>query len=129
MNPACLGCFVSVKDVPISFKSTQATPLLSLFAVVAVVLAGLVFYEQFFDGGSVEFGPVLMWLAITVPAAIFAGIFLQVRTNEQSKNIPRHKHVRVFELETESRGSHNRRNSAIPPVANSQPDKDPFESL
>jgi len=112
-----------------SLGSTQATPLVSLFAVVAMVLAGVVVYQQFFSSGSIEFGPFMWWLAITVPAGIFASIILQVRAAERAKKVARQVNARIAEIEAESRLAPDPRRSSEPRLDPSLPEKDPFENI
>jgi hypothetical protein len=114
---------------PKSFRSSQTTPLISLFAVVAVALVGIATYDRFFEGGSVEFAPILMWLAITIPAGIFTSIFLQLRAAERAKKVTREVHTRIEELEVEARVTRNPRKSSIPRITKPLPDKDPFEAV
>jgi hypothetical protein len=112
-----------------TLASSQTTPLVSLFAVVATVLAGVVVYEQFFDGGAIEFGPFMMWLAITIPAGIFGSIILQVRAAERAKKVAKQVNARIAEIEAESRLSADPRRGSTPRLDQSLPDKDPFDEL
>ena len=114
---------------PKSFRSNETTPLLSLFAVVAIALVGFAAYDHFFEGGSVEFAPILMWLAVTIPAGIFTSIFLQLRAAERTKKVTHRVHTRIEKLEAEARVTRNPRTSSIPKLTKPLPDKDPFEAV
>ena len=67
-----------------SFK-TQPTPLVSLFIVITSVLIGTLVYQQFFNTGVIDFSAAKVWIAIAIPAGIFASIFLQSRPNRRTQ--------------------------------------------
>jgi len=112
-----------------SLRPAQVTPLVSLLAIVATILAGMVVYQKFSSSGAPEIGPLLMGLALAIPAAIFGGIFLQVRAADRAKKLAQSAHARMTDTEIESRILLDHRRSSRPHLDNPLPDNDPFENL
>jgi hypothetical protein len=112
-----------------SFKNTQPTPLVALFAVVTTLLAASFVYQKFFSAGVIDFSPAMMWLAVAIPAGIFGCIFLQVRAAERTQQVAQQVHARITELESESRGGIDSRRASSPNLDRPITNKDPFENL
>jgi hypothetical protein len=117
-----------MKTILKSFTKAQLTPLVSLFTVVASVLVGIFAYQKLFGAAFVDFGPVVIWLAIAIPLGIFAAIFHQVRSIQRTEQLAREIHSRAAGVHTKPRFEDSR--VASPPRAGlSLPEKDPFENL
>ena len=117
-----------MKSILKSFK-TQPTPLVSLFIVITTLLSAIFVYQRFFSSGVIDFGPVMMWLAIAIPAGIFGSIFLQLRASERTQQLAREVHASIAELEAESRLRDDSRRTPKPGLDRPLPEKDPFENL
>ncbi|HUS34222.1 MAG TPA: hypothetical protein VM680_02605 [Verrucomicrobiae bacterium] len=112
-----------------SFKA-QPTPLVSLFIAVTTVLAAVFLYQYFFSAGVIDFGPIMIWLAIAVPTGIFASVFLHVRATKRAQQLAQQVHASVGQLQGESRfGTDPRRAATASELNRPLPEKDPFENL
>lgn len=117
-----------MKTIFKSLTNAQRTPLFSLFTVVASLLVGIFAYQKLFGAAFVDFGPVVIWLAIAIPLGIFAAIFHQVRSIQRTEQLARELQSRAAGMQTTSRFENPR--VASPPRAGlSLPEKDPFENL
>ena len=116
-----------------SLKTTQPTPLVSLFAVTTTVLAGIFTYQWFFSTGIIDFAPGMSWLAIAIPAGIFGCIFLQLRATNRNREVAQQVHARISELEVQSKraavSAGDARHTSPAKLDRPLPDKDPFENL
>jgi hypothetical protein len=110
-------------------RSSEPTPLVSLFAVVATVLIGVVVYQKFFGSPYFDVRPVMMWLLVAIPAGALAAIFLQVRASERARQAAKQVNTAVAELQANPRVSEDPRRSTQPTLDHSLPEKDPFENL
>lgn len=112
-----------------SFKA-QPTPLVSLFIVVTTILAAIFAYQYFFSTGVIDFGPIMIWLAIAVPMGVFASVFLHIRATQRSQQLAQQVHASVAQLQTDSRlGADGRRAATAAGLNRPLPEKDPFENL
>ena len=112
-----------------SFKS-QPTPLVSLFIVVTTLLTAVFLYQYFFSTGVIDFGPIMIWLAVAIPTGIFASVFLQIRATQRAQQLAQQVHASVAQLQGESRfGSDPRRAATATELNRPLPQKDPFENL
>jgi hypothetical protein len=111
-----------------SLNATQPTPLVSLFAVITTVLAGAFVYQKFFGSPFIDFGPIMIWLAVAIPMGIFAAIFLQVRAGERTQQLARQVHASIAELQANPRLEDARHAPGVT-VQQPYPEKDPFENL
>ena len=119
-----------MKPILKSLKTTHPTPLVSLFAVITTVLAGVFVYQKFFGSPVIDFGPIMTWVAIAIPVGIFGSVFLQVRASQRNQQVAQQVHARINELQANPRLSENPpRHSGTPRLDRPLPDKDPFENL
>ena len=86
-------------------------------------------YQKFFGTEYLDFGPIMIWLAIAIPAGLFGVIFLQVRAKQREKP-SRKAYPELCELQANPRLSENPRTiSPKPNLDRPLPEKDPFENL
>jgi hypothetical protein len=112
-----------------SFKA-EPTPLVSLFIVVTTLLSAIFLYQYFFSTGVIDFGPIMIWLAIAIPTGVFASVFLHVRSAQRAQQLAQQVHASVAQLQGESRfGADPRRAAAASELNRPLPEKDPFENL
>lgn len=109
-----------------SFKA-QPTPLVSLFIVVTTVLSAIFAYQYFFSAGVIDFGPIMIWLAIAVPTGVFASVFLHIRATQRTQQLAQQVHASVAQLQADPRLGG--RAATASGLNRSLPEKDPFESL
>lgn len=112
-----------------SASSTQPTPLVSLFAVVTTILAGVFVYQKFFGSPYFDFRPMMMWLLVAIPAGALGAIFLQVRASERARQAAKQVNAGIAELQANPRLTEDRRNPSQPSIDRTLPEKDPFENL
>jgi hypothetical protein len=110
-------------------RSSEPTPLVSLFAVVTTVLIGVFVYQKFFGSPYFDFRPMMMWLLVAIPAGALGAIFLQVRASERARQAAKQVNAAVAELQSNPRLSENSRTSQQPTLDRPLPEKDPFENL
>ena len=122
-----------MKSIFKSFNSTQPTPLVSLFAVATTILSAIFVYQWFFNAGVFDFAPMMIWLAVAIPAGIFGCIFLQVRSVQRNRDVAQQVHARIAEMEIQSKraavAATDSRGSSKPNLNRPLPEKDPFENL
>jgi|1185.fasta_scaffold231156_2 hypothetical protein len=112
-----------------SLNSTQPTPLVSLFAVVTTIIAAVFVYQKYFGTDFFDFGPIMIWLGIAIPAGLFGAVFLQVRANQRAQ-ASRQTPANLGEAPVNPRVSENPRTMIAKPGLNRPlPDEDPFENL
>ena len=111
-----------------SFKA-EPTPLVSLFIVVTTLLAAIFAYQYFFSTGVIDFGPIMIWLAIAVPTGIFASVFLHIRATQRAQQLAQQVHASVAQLQSDSRLGTDPRRAAATELNRPLPEKDPFENL
>jgi high-affinity Fe2+/Pb2+ permease len=110
-------------------NTTQPTPLVSLFAVVTAVLAGVFIYQKFFGTEYLDFGPIMIWLAVAIPTGLFGIVFFHVRANKREKASSQ-AYAALSELQANPRLAENSRTTTSKPnLDRPLPDKDPFENL
>ena len=112
-----------------SLNSTQPTPLVSLFAVVTTILAGVFVFQKFVGSPYFDFGPIMLWIAIAIPAGIFGAIFLQLRAGARAEKNINPLPQTIVEIQSSPRLSKDSRHSGKPKLDRPFPDKDPFENL
>jgi hypothetical protein len=111
------------------FKA-QPTPLVSLFIVVTTLLGAIFLYQYFFNTGVIDFGPIMIWVAIAIPTGIFASVFLHIRAAQRAQQVAQQVHASVGQLQGESRfGTDPRRAATASELNRPLPEKDPFENL
>src|SRR3954466_876653 len=122
-----------------SLKLFQITAIIASFCFSITFLTAIYFFKQLSNSDLFDFTPILMLLAIAIPAAIFSIIFVQVRAADRSQAVAQQVHARIVELE--SRGKPPRatattaataadpRRASSPQLDRSTPTKDPFETL
>ena len=116
-----------IDPMPKSFK-TQPTPLVSLLIVITSVLIGTLVYQQFFSSGVIDLSGLKIWIAIAVPAGIFASVFLQTHANQRARQVAQKVHSSINQPEANRTGNDPRR-TPKPSLDQSLPEKDPFENL
>jgi hypothetical protein len=112
-----------------SVSSSEPTPLVSLFAVVATLLLGVFVYQKFFGSPYFDIRPLMMWLLVAIPAGALGAIFLQVRASERARQSAKQVNTAVAELPANPRVSEDARRTTQPSLDHSLPKKDPFENL
>ena len=111
-------------------RSSEPTPLVSLFAVVATLLIGVFVYQKFFGSPYFDFRLMMMWLLVAIPAGALGAIFLQVRASERARQAAKQVNAAaVAELHANPRLSENPRTASQPILDHSLPEKDPFENV
>jgi hypothetical protein len=117
--------YFDMKSLFTSLNRTQPTPLVSLFAVITSLLVGILIYQKFFGSEYFDFGPIMIWIAVAVPAGLFGAVFLQSRANARARRIE----SKISQLEAESRRINDPRHAPQPDLDRPLPEKDPFENM
>lgn len=108
---------------------TRPTPLVTAFALVTAILGAVLVYQQFSPFKIIDFGPMVGWLMVAVPAGIFGSIYLQVRAAQRTEAAAQQVHTRIAQLEAEARMPMDVRRAPKPNLNSPLPEKDPFENL